>query len=73
MCAFDRRVRLEHFILWVWETLSSISLFHPFLAALKNHGLTTKHRALGFQKDGWYCGFQSLQLTNLVGDHRGWA
>ena len=71
MCAFDCRVRLERFIIWVWEPLSSISLIRPFLAALKKHGLTTKHRALGLQKDGWSHGFQSLHITNLVVDHRG--
>ena len=45
LCAFDCQVRLERFIIWVWEPLSSIHLIHPLLAALKNHCLTTKHRA----------------------------
>ena len=48
VCAFDCRVRLESFIIWVWEPLSSISLICPFSVALKKHGLATKHRALGF-------------------------
>ena len=68
VCAFDCRVRLEHFIIWVWEPLSSIHLIRPFLVALKKRGVTTKNRALGFQKDGWSW---SLHLTKLVVDHRG--
>ena len=32
---------------------------------------TTKHRALGFQTDGWSCGFQSLNIAKLVVEHRG--
>ena len=71
VCAFDCRVRMERFIIWVWEPLSSIHLIHPFLSVLKKLCLTTKHQALGFQKDGWSCGFQGLHLTNLVVDHRG--
>ena len=67
--AFDCRVRLERFIIWVWEPLSSISMKHPFLTALKKYGLTTKHWASGLQKDGWSCGFQSSHTTNLVVDH----
>ena len=69
--AFDCRVRLGCFIMWDREPLSSISLICPFLAALKKHGFTSKHWALGFQEDGWSCGFQSLHITNLVVDHRG--
>ena len=45
---FDCRVRLECFIMWDWEPLSSISLIRLFLAALKKHGFTPKHRAFGF-------------------------
>ena len=70
MCAFDCRVRLERFIICVWEPQSSIHLICPFLTAIKKLCLTTKHRALGFQKDSWSCG-QSLHITNLVVDHRG--
>ena len=71
VCAFNCCVRLERFIFWVREPLSFIPLVCPFLATLKKHGLTTEHRALGFLKDGCSCGFQSLQLKNLVVDHRG--
>ena len=67
LCAFDCRVQLECFIFWVWEPLSSISLVRPFLAALKKHGLTTQHQALGFQKDGWSCSVQGLHITNWCG------
>ena len=71
MCAFDCRVWLERFIIWIWEPLSSIHLIRPFLTAIKKLCLTTKLQALGLQKDGWSCGFQSLHITNLVVDHRG--
>ena len=53
VCAFDCRVRLERFIIWVWEPLSSIHLIRPSLSVLKELCFTTKHWALGFQKDGW--------------------
>ena len=33
--------------------------------------LTSKHRALGFQTDGWSCGFQSLNIVNVAVEHRG--
>ena len=32
---------------------------------------TTKRRALGFQEDGWSCGFQSLNITKVAVEHRG--
>ena len=71
VCAFDCRVRLECFIIWVREPLSSIHMIRPFLSVLKKLSLTTKHLASEFQKDCWSCGFQSLDITNLVVDHRG--
>ena len=71
VCAFDCRVRLELFTILVWEPLSSAHLIRPFLLALKKLLLTTKHRALGFQTDGWSCGFQSLNIAKLMVDHRG--
>ena len=71
MCAFDCRVRLELFTIWVWEPLSSTNLIRPFLWALKKLSLITKHRALGFQTDSWSCGFQSLNIAKLVVEHRG--
>ena len=40
---------------------------------LKHHqqeGFSTHVGALGFQKDGWSCGFESLHLCDeVVGDH----
>ena len=39
--------------------------------AMRKLSLTTKHCALGFQMDGWYCGFQSLNIAKLVVEHRG--
>ena len=71
VCAFDCRVGLELFTIWVWEPLRSTHLIRPFLLALKKLSLTTKHRALGFQTDGWSCGFQSLNIAKLVVEHRG--
>ena len=71
MCAFDCRVPLELFIIWFWEPLSSIHLIRFFLTAMKKLSLTTKHRALGFQKHGWSCGLGSLNIPKLVVDHRG--
>ena len=53
VCAFDCRVWLELFTIWVWEPLSSTDLICPFLSALKKSLRTTKHHALGFQMDNW--------------------
>ena len=69
VCAFECLV--ECLIIWVWEPLSSGHLIRPFLVALKGLCLTTKHLALGLQKDSWSCGFRSLHITNPVVDHRG--
>ena len=71
VCAFDCLVRLELFTVLVWEPLSSTHLIRPFLMAMKKLSLTTKHRALGFQTDGWSCGFQSLNIAKLVVEDRG--
>ena len=71
VCAFNCRVRLELFTILVWEPLSSTHLIRPFLMAMRKFSLTTKHRALGFQTDGWSCGFQSLNIAKLVVEHQG--
>ena len=71
VCAFDCRVRLEIFTVWVWEPLSSTHLIRPFLLAIKKYSLTTKYRTLGFQTDVWSRGFQSLNIAKLVVEHRG--
>ena len=34
VCAFHCRVRLERFIIWVWEPLSSIHIIRSFLTAI---------------------------------------
>ena len=39
--------------------------------AMKKSSLSTKHRPLGFQTDGWCFGFQSLNIAKLVVEHRG--
>ena len=41
------------------------------LMAMRKLSPTTKHRALGFQMDGWSCGFHSLNTVKLVVEHRG--
>ena len=71
VCAFDCRVRLELFIMWVWEPLSSTHLICPFLIPMKKLSLTTKCCALGFQTDGCSCGFQSLIIAKVAVEHRG--
>ena len=71
VCAFDYCVRLELFTLQVSEPLPSTHLIRPLLMAMKKLSLTTKHHALGFQIDGWSCGFQSLNIAKLVMEHRG--
>ena len=71
VCAFDCCVRLELSTIWVWEPLSSTHLIRAFLMAMRKHSLTTKHRALGFQTDGWSCGFQSLNIAGLMVEHWG--
>ena len=71
VCAFDCRVWLELFTIWVWEPLSCTPLIRPFLMATMKLSRTTKHRALGFQTDGWFGGFQSLNIAKLVVEHRG--
>ena len=38
---------------------------------MKKLSLTTKPRALGFQEDGWSCGFQSLNIAKLAVEHQG--
>ena len=70
VCAFNCRVRLELFTIWVWEPLSSTHLNRPFLMAMRKLSLTTKHRALGFQTDGWCCGLQSLYIAKPMVGHR---
>ena len=71
VCPFDCLVWLELFIIWIWEPLSSIHLIRPCLAAMKKLLLTTKHCALGFQRDSWSCGFHSLNIAKVAVEHRG--
>ena len=46
VCAFDCRVRLELFTVWVREPLSSTHLICPFLMAMNKLSRIIKHRAL---------------------------
>ena len=41
------------------------------LKHLRQNGVSTHARALGFQKDGWSCGFESLHLCDEVVGHHG--
>ena len=45
VCAFDCHIRLERFIIWVWEPLRSNHLIRPLLTAIEKLCLTTKHQA----------------------------
>ena len=45
VCAFDCRVRLELFTIWVWEPLSSTDLIRSFLSPLKKSSQTTSVQA----------------------------
>ena len=69
VCGMDCCVCLNCFVIFLWEPLSPITLIHPFLGVLKRPIFTTKHRALGFQKDGWSCAFQSLHITPQLVEH----
>ena len=62
--------RLEPFIISLCEALSSNHTNPPFLSAIEKLCFTTKHRALAFQKDSSFCGFQSLHIGKLLMDHR---
>ena len=59
------------FKVWIWEPLFGISLIWPMLTRLQQNGILTHALALGFQKDGSSCGYQSLHLCDeVVGHHR---
>ena len=62
---------LELLTICVWEPRSSTHLIRPLLMAMRKLSPTTKHRAFGFQTDGWSCGFQNLNIAKLVVEHRG--
>ena len=51
----------------IWEPLHGTSLVQPMLKHLQSKGVATQTRALGFQKDGWSCGYESLHLCDEVG------
>ena len=50
---------------------SCISLVQQMLNRLRSKGVSTHARALGFQKDGWSCGYESLHLCDKVASHQG--
>ena len=46
-------------------------LVRPMLKRLQSKGVAAHARALGFQEDGWSCGYQSLHLCDEVANQRG--
>ena len=67
----DCRVPVWTFKVHIWEPLSGTSLVRPMLKRLQSKGVAAHARALGFQKDGWSCGYESLHLCDEVAGHRG--
>ena len=55
----------------IWEPLCGNSLVRPMLRRLQSKGVAAHARALGFQEDGWSCGYQSLHLCDEVANQRG--
>ena len=55
----------------IWEPLCGNSLVRPRLKRLQSKGVAAHARALGFQEDGWSCGYQSLHLCDEVACRRG--
>ena len=53
------------------ERLSGNSLVRPMLKHLQSKGASAHAHALGLQKDGWSCGYQSLHLCDAVARPKG--
>ena len=62
------RVSVWAFKVWTWEPFPDTSLVRPMLKHLKQKGISTHARALGFQKDGWSCGYMNpcIFVTRLA-------
>ena len=71
VCAMDCRVPVWAFKGHIWEPLVGTSLVRPMLKRLQSKGVFAHARALGFQKDGWSCGYESLHLCDEVAGHQG--
>ena len=71
VCAIDCKVPVLAFKVHIWEPLSGNSLVWPMLKRLQSKGVAAHAWALGFQEDGWSCGYQSRHLCDEVAGHRG--
>ena len=71
LCAIDCKDPIWAFKLHIWEPLCGNSLIRPMLRRLQSKGVATHARALGFQEDGWSCGYQMLHLCDEVAGQRG--
>ena len=71
LCAIDFKVQVWAFKVHIWEPLCGNSLVRPMLRRLRSQGVAAHARALGFQEDGWSCGYQSLHLCDEVANQRG--
>ena len=71
LCAIGCKVPIWAFKVHIWEPLCGNSLVRPMLRRLQSKGVAAHARALGFQEDGWSCGYQSLHLCDEVANQRG--
>ena len=71
VCAMGCRVPVWAFKVHIWEPLPDTFLVWPMLKHLRSKGVSTHARALGFQKEGWSCGYESLHLCDKVVGHHG--
>ena len=71
LCAIGCKVLVWAFKVHIWEPLCGNSLVRPMLRRLQPKGVAAHARALGFQEDGWSCGYQSLHLCDEVANQRG--
>ena len=63
LCAMDCTPPIWAFIVWIWEPLGGTSLIQPMVRRLRARQVIVHAKALGFQKDGWTCGYQWLHLS----------
>ena len=58
LCPIDCKVPVWAFKVHIWEPLCGNSLVRPMLRRLQSKGVAAHARALGFQEDGWSCGYR---------------
>ena len=71
LCAIDCKVPIWAFKVHIWEPLCGNSLVRPMLRRLQSKGVAAHAQALGFQEDGWSCGYQPLHLCDEMANQRG--